>query len=216
MTYTSYTNHEAMAQLDPEVRDAILARTKEWQRVAETGGDVLKAIQRTDRAHTDELITDAIKLSEAGERHWESLSAGLGRNHLPLLMSAVWNVLPDDQRRIAIGDAWTGAEYPERSLERSSWLEKFRAVGYLDDDEPAIPPEQITLWRGGVKKTRMSWTGDRERAEWFQRRYSEIGKPGKLWTVTVGPDRLLAHYHEKHRSEDEYVIDPTGLRPREA
>jgi hypothetical protein len=48
------------------------------------------------------------------------------------------------------------------------------------------------------------------------KRYSEIGKPSKLWTVTVDSDRLLAHYHEKHHSEDEYVIDPTGLRPREA
>jgi hypothetical protein len=62
----------------------------------------------------------------------------------------------------------------------------------------------------------MSWTGDREQAVWFQQRYSDTHRPGKLWTVTVGPDRLLAHYHEKHCSEDEYVIDPTGLRPREA
>jgi hypothetical protein len=47
-------------------------------------------------------------------------------------------------------------------------------------------------------------------------RYQHIGKaPGMLWTVTVGHDRLLAHYHEKHRPENEYVIDPTGLRPKE-
>ena len=90
----------------------------------------------------------------------------------------------------------------------------FRTAGYHVDDEPATPPDSITLWRGGVKKTRMAWTADRERAEWFQHRFDAI-KPGKLWTITVGPDRLLAHYHEKHRRENEYVIDPTGIRPKE-
>jgi hypothetical protein len=59
----------------------------------------------------------------------------------------------------------------------------------------------------------MVWTADREQAEWCQHRFER--KPGKLWTVTVGPECLLAHYHEKHRRENEYVIDPTGLRPKE-
>jgi hypothetical protein len=74
--------------------------------------------------------------------------------------------------------------------------------------------------RGGVRRTRMAWTADRERAEWFQHRSGFEGMPGgkrrKLWTVAVGRDRLLAHYHEKHRGEDEYIIDPTGARPKEA
>ena len=63
----------------------------------------------------------------------------------------------------------------------------------------------------------MAWTADRGIAEWFKSRYSEAtGTPGKLWTVTVGPDRLLAHYHAAARNEDEHVIDPTGgLRPTE-
>jgi hypothetical protein len=63
---------------------------------------------------------------------------------------------------------------------------------------------------GGVRKTRMAWTADRDRAEWFQHRYEHTDKPGKLWTITVGPDRLLAHYHERHRGEDEHVIDPSS------
>jgi len=63
---------------------------------------------------------------------------------------------------------------------------------------------------GGVRKTRMAWTADRDRAEWFQHRYQHTDKPGKVWTITVGPDRLLAHYHERHRGEDEHVIDPSS------
>ena len=61
----------------------------------------------------------------------------------------------------------------------------------------------------------MAWTADRERAEWFQYKFDHLGHSGKLWTVTVGAERLLGHYHEKHRGENEYVIDPTGLRPKE-
>ena len=107
------------------------------------------------------------------------------------------------------------AEFPQRMLHRREWLPMFRAAGYHVDDDSVPPPTRVTLWRGGVRKTRMAWTADRERAEWFQHRFNHI-KPGKLWTITVGPDRLLAHYDEKHRAEDEYVIDPTGLRPKDA
>ena len=64
----------------------------------------------------------------------------------------------------------------------------------------------------------MSWTGDRKVAERFRDAHQvDHTRPSKLWTVTVGPDRLLAHYHLKprFRYEDEYVINPIGLRPRE-
>jgi hypothetical protein len=61
-----------------------------------------------------------------------------------------------------------------------------------DNLRTSTPPDSITLWLGGVRKTRMAWTADRDRAESFQHRFDHI-EPGKLWTVTVGPDRLLAH-----------------------
>jgi hypothetical protein len=201
--------------LPPETQAQIAAFLEEWEQETKTGGDALEALERINRRKSDALIEDAVQRSRAGETDWGSLVHRLGRNDTPSLLRLVWNRLPLDERVKAVGDAWTGAEYPERALRRVEWLFMFRAVGYHDDDKPATPPEQITLWRGGVKKTRMSWTGDRERAVWFQHRFSDIGKPGKLWTVTVGPDRLLAHYHELHRGEDEYVIDPTGLRPKE-
>ena len=91
----------------------------------------------------------------------------------------------------------------------------FGTLGYIEDDEPATPPSRITLWRGGSSGTGMARTADRDRAVWFKHRYSEFRKPGSLWMVTVGPDRLVAHFHEAHRSEDEYVIDPIGLLPDE-
>jgi hypothetical protein len=179
---------------------------------AQCGGDVHKAQQRIERRRSDELVKDAIQRSRDGETDWEALVHGLRRNDMPFLLLMVWDVLSRDQRVKAISDAWTSAEFPERYLRREEWLPMFRTVGYLDEDRRAVAPEQVTLWRGGVKKTRMAWTADREQAVWFQHRG---GKPGKLWTVTVGPDKLLAHFHALHRHEDEYVIDPTGLRPKQ-
>jgi hypothetical protein len=192
----------------------------------DAAAQLIAAIQRGDAVtHEDVLrmerklqygrLTAAVKRATDGETDWDSLSHMMGRNELPDLLLFVWDRLPHDQLVRAVGDAWSMCEFPERKLPRKEWLPMFRAAGYHVDDEPASPPNSITLWRGGVRKTRMAWTADRERAEWFRDRF-DTGKPVKLWTLDVGPDRLLAHYHQKHRNENEYVIDPTGIRPREA
>jgi hypothetical protein len=86
----------------------------------------------------------------------------------------------------------------------------FRAVGYHDETQRADPPEKIELWRGGTIPLAMSWSGTRSVAEKFRDRRNDGTE--ELWTATVGPERLLAHY-DRVRSEDEYVIDPTGLKP---
>jgi hypothetical protein len=187
------------------------------QETAKAGGDVMKAIQRLERQQSDRLISSAIQAAGNGEKDWEdTLAHYLGRNDKPWLLLLIWDRLAHDQQVKAIADAWTSAEFPERYLRRDEWLPMFREVGYIDENHCSTPsPGDITLWRGGVKKTRMSWTADREGGEWFAHRWDSIGKPGKLWTVNVGPDRLLAHFHEQHRNEGEYVIDPTGLRFKE-
>jgi hypothetical protein len=163
--------------------------------------------------HRDQ-ITAAVQRAVNGETDWDALHHTMGRNEYPNLLQFVWTRLPQDQLIKAVGDAWAMCEFPEQRLPRPEWLPIFRAAGYHDEEEPATPPDSITLWRGGTKKTRMSWTADRDQAVWFQRRFGR--KPGKLWTVTVGGDRLLAHYHEKHREENEYVIDPAGLAVKPA
>jgi hypothetical protein len=154
------------------------------QELVRAGGDITKAIQRIERRRADALIAKAIERSQSGETNWEALGDGLSRADMPSLLVLVWVILPPDQRMIAIGDAWTSPENPERAHGRSEWLPMFRAVGYLDD-KPATPPRRITLWRGGHRRTRMAWTADRDRAVWLQHRHSNIGK-GKLWTVTGG------------------------------
>jgi hypothetical protein len=73
----------------------------------------------------------------------------------------------------------------------------------------------FTVYRGvaGVGDARrvrgLSWTGDRERAKWFARRYPSLPKPA-VCTVNVDAEYLLAYVNK--RKEDEYIVD----LPREA
>ncbi|MCX2712041.1 hypothetical protein [Mycolicibacterium sp. J2] len=161
-----------------------------------------------------ERLNSALERLNAGETDWKALSYMMGDRELPTLLYYVWPRLPPDQLIKAVGNAWTHGDVPEKHFPRREWLPIFRAAGYHEDEARAEPPDRITLWRGGVRRTGMAWTADRERAEWFQHRWDAI-QPGKLWTVTVKAERLLAHYHGEYRREDEYVIDATGLRPRE-
>ena len=121
-------------------------------------------------------LTAAAACFGDGERDWDSLrGTWMGRNELPGLLSLVWAGLPREQLIKALGDAWVTCEYPEQAMPRREWLPIFRSAGYHDEESPAAAPDRITLWRGGIRKIGMSWTADRDRAEWFQHRFLRHG-----------------------------------------
>jgi hypothetical protein len=183
--------------------------------------EVLRELKAREQWLADGRLNLALQMVGLGDTDWDSLTCCMGRNELPALLSHVWRHIPHDQLLKAVCDAWVSAEFPEPHLPRRQWLNIFRGAGYHDGEQPATPPERVTLWRGGIKRSRMSWTADRAQAEWYRDRFRDMPGspgPGRLWTVTVGADRLLAHYGgggDGGRGEDEYVINPTGLRPRE-
>ena len=189
--------------------DELLAAAQRGEVISEA--EHQRLLQKQD---LQRLIAAAVRFG-AGERDWDSLRHGMGRNELPGLLWLVWAGLPRELLIKALGDSWVMCEYPEQAMPRREWLPIFRSAGYHDEESPAAAPDRITLWRGGIRRCRMSWTADRDCAERFQHRFDLLGTVGRLWTITVGPDRLLAHYHTQHRSEDEYVIDSTGIRPHE-
>lgn len=89
----------------------------------------------------------------------------------------------------ALTESWCMAEFPERYVSRETWLEMFDLVGYIVNGEPAKPPAEMVLYRGGgPEPDRMAWTSDRVTAEWFRDRFN-----GQLWTTTAPSTHLLAH-----------------------
>lgn len=158
---------------------------------------------------------DAYEAITRGETDWETLTCRVGRNDLPAILSEVAWSMTDDELASALRDSWVMAESPENCLDRETWIDLFEPIGYRHNTEPATPPSEVVLYRGGMHVGRMSWTADRELAEWFRDRYPG----GQLWTATVGADALLAFYDGVRdggggAGETEYVIDPGLITPK--
>lgn len=168
------------------------------------------------RRDVNSRIEEALNRLHAGHTLWWTMVSELDFEfeELPLLLSGLWDNLPADQRPVAVAAAWTLSDPPEACLPTDEWLKMFRAVGYIEGflGFRATPPDQITLWRGGTRKTGMSWSADRGVAVRFQNRFDP---PGKLWTATVKARYLLGYFNDHRPGEQEYVVDPAGLAPTE-
>ncbi|MCO5317218.1 MAG: hypothetical protein M9942_02160 [Microthrixaceae bacterium] len=152
---------------------------------------------------------------------WFHLSGRIGRNASPALLweARAFRKLAPDALIEAVGDAWTGAEYPTKALAdfagedtdygREMWLELFGAAGFAVDGKPAPPPsEPVVVYRGAPEEHRLglSWTSDLAQACWFADRYElTTGDPAPVWRFTAAPERVLAIFHEA-RNEAEYVV----------
>ncbi len=115
----------------------------------------------------------------------------------------------------AVAFAWSSAHLPFAALGHRTWVELFTMAGYAKDGTPTEhPAEPITLYRAAEPRYihRLAWTASLDVAE----RFLEINaarygaKPRNVYTITVAPDRLLAHITD--RNEDEYIVDTTGLK----
>ena len=143
----------------------------------------------------------------------------IGRNHRP---AALWYAYEagalTDPVEIAKGleDAWTGAEWPERFLDRESWVEMFESVGFVENDHVGRRPKRsVTLYRAATEDDRggLAWTDDYGRAVWFHKRNLSFGFDSKIWTVDADPMFLLAHFPDS-RNEGEWLWDgdPVDIR----
>ncbi|MCT7371443.1 hypothetical protein A7R75_20810 [Mycolicibacterium llatzerense] len=90
------------------------------------------------------------------------------------------------------------------------WVELFNVAGYTSAGQPAEPPEQVTVWRGCTPGRRhgMSWTADRDKAQWFADRPGYASR-GRVYVHRASGYELLAYISD--RNESEYVIDPQYL-----
>jgi hypothetical protein len=94
------------------------------------------------------------------------------------------------------------------------WVELFTATGYVTNWLPR-PTRPITVWRGAPSITKgrgMSWTTERDQADWFRDRWVARGVAADTWVVTVPPSAVLAADNE--RQEREVILNPRRLPRR--
>jgi hypothetical protein len=108
-------------------------------------------------------------------------------------------------------DVWTDSEsiYQHWGMWVSLWRSMPEPHCTMDADERAVfdaLPDEITIYRGYAKghvRLGLSWTLDRDRAEWFARRFSLLGYEPRLVTATIPKTQAFAFFNS--RSEREIV-----------
>ncbi len=136
-------------------------------------------------------------------RHW-----GSGQRLEPFLGMAQ-RVSDVDYWRL-LGEVWTGADFVYRSL--PVWRSLFQserpfrlAVMTADERERWFAlPERVELHRGYSRPRGhrgMAWTLDRERAEWFARRFEPLNGFAEVASTSVPSQRVLALFDERGESE---------------
>lgn len=131
-----------------------------------------------------------------------------GRVNGPRILLTAWargEVTPDEMRE-HLPPVWDAVEWPLMAAEVDVWVPAFR---FADFDTPSEP---ATLYRAqvGEMPTGMSWTPDRDVAEWFHSRNQRFGFPDPtvLERVIEPADVLLTH---AARDGAEWVVDPRGF-----
>ena len=75
-------------------------------------------------------------------------------------------------------------------------------------------PDPLTVYRGvspGREKYGLSWTDDKEKAEWFKARF-EHNEPGILLTATIPKKHAICYIND--RDEKEIVVDVNAIKDR--
>ena len=116
-----------------------------------------------------------------------------------------------------LSNIWLDADYP--SIHMSSWLELFESARtnknlLMDEDGLKMYnelPEVVKIYRGvddeeGVKG--MSWTTDKERGEWFARRFDCGEGNSKLCITSIQKEKILMCVGG---GESEVVCNPKDL-----
>ena len=124
----------------------------------------------------------------------------------------------EDHSKI-LASAWTNSEAPHQdvNVNRSELVSMFRGADpavLMDEDEYRQWSElegQITVYRGvtpynGKNVRALSWTLDRETADWFAHRF---GEDGTVYEAQIEKEHIYALFNG--RNESEVVVDPKHL-----
>jgi len=124
-----------------------------------------------------------------------------------------------------LGQCWTEEENPNMDVNVKlptviDWFKAANKSMMMSEEDYAHYrnlPDVLTLYRGvsvGHVDLGLSWTEDKEKAEWFQHRFDDFKKEGNqeshMLTITCPKTHVLAYFNS--RNEDEVVLDVMSVK----
>lgn len=155
-------------------------------------------------------------------RQKKDFSGAVGCYEKPFLLDGFveeMHYADDKSYWTTLRSTWTACEFP--STNRELFLTLFNSPRpcreYLMDDgeRKALKklPDRLEIFRGfaGSRGKGLSWTLDRDKAEWFARRFHVVhGKPPMLLEGTCKKSDAFAYFMS--RNESEIVVEPGKVR----
>lgn len=127
--------------------------------------------------------------------------------------------LSEQDTALFLAQAWTTTEAPnsDPNLSKRELLSLFRSADpqkLMDEEEYELfhsLEDVVTVYRGvtpyNAKNVKaLSWTLNRDTAEWFAHRY---GEDGTVYEARIGKEHILAVF--TGRNESEVIVDPKHL-----
>lgn len=136
--------------------------------------------------------------------------------HLPMFFNMSSKYLSLEDYSKCLATMWKHLEFPNTNafVGVEAFIEMFKKADktfLMDEEELEIYnnlPEEIVVYRGinehGSVKA-LSWSLDKEQAEWFANRFEEFGAKGALYQANIKKEYVLAYFSR----EQEAVIDFT-------
>ena len=122
------------------------------------------------------------------------------------------NILSEQEYINVVKDWYTQTEIVYQNLQL--WIDTFKSIKntklLMDYDELNYfnnLPEKIVIYRGGVSKRGISWTLDKDIAEWFANRFKAINKGGQLFEKKVFKNDCIAYFNGREEEEIIYIGD---------
>ncbi len=124
-----------------------------------------------------------------------------------------------DVAKVAMS-VWADSEGPSQNLQGWSILlsvlgDSIRAHGMDESERTELDslPMNIEIWRGSMPKFKrgLSWTLDKDKAQWFAQRFQTMGKRrGRLYSAKVAKSQVLALLNG--RGEREILLSPSARK----
>lgn len=120
-----------------------------------------------------------------------------------------------------LADAWVKEDNPNGDVNvpiqtSISWFKKAKKEYLMDEEECRVwnsLPDELTIYRG-VSPRRvalgLSWTPNKEKAEWFQHRFETSSEKGFLQKAHINKKHVLAYFNS--RGEEELVVDVLAIK----